>query len=103
MDRLSSRLDGIAIGPPGHQAVLHLAGRGEIAREPDADTEQHDDDHEADDRATAVVAGFGIIVVGIIVVGGAIVGWVGHHAVMSGGKRRAASSMTAEAASHPAH
>ena len=53
---LSRGLDHIAIGPPRHHAVLHLAGSGEIAREPHADREQDDGDDQAGDRAAPVVA-----------------------------------------------
>src|SRR5437763_17162328 len=54
---LSRGLDDVAIGPPRHHAVLHLAGSREMAREPYADHEQDDGDNEPGDRATAVVTG----------------------------------------------
>lgn len=74
---LSRGLDDVAIGPPRHHAVLHLAGSGEIAREPYADHEQDDGDDEADDRAAAVVAG---LLLGI-----------GHRAIFKGLRRRLAA------------
>jgi len=53
-------LDCVAIGPPWHQAVLHLAGGGQIVREPHPDRQQDDRDDQARDRAAPVVALLGI-------------------------------------------
>ena len=54
---LSGRLDDVAIGAPGHHAILHLAGGGEIAGEPDADREQDNGDEEPGDGPKAAIAG----------------------------------------------
>ncbi len=50
------RLDGIAIAAARHQAVLHLAGGREVAREPDPDRQQHNGDNEPGERAAPVIA-----------------------------------------------
>jgi hypothetical protein len=57
---LSRRLDHIAIGAARHDAVLHLAGCGQIAREPDSDRKQDNGDQKAGDGAAAVIALVGI-------------------------------------------
>jgi hypothetical protein len=52
----SSRgLDHVAVGPPRHDAVLQLARRSEIARKPDSDCEQNDDNDKAGNRAATIV------------------------------------------------
>ena len=57
---LSRRLDHVAIGASRHDAVLHLAGSGQIAREPDSNGKQDNGDQEAGDGAAAVIALVGI-------------------------------------------
>jgi hypothetical protein len=68
---LSRRLDDVAIGPPGHHTVLHLARRSEIAGEPDSHSEQDDGDNETHNRTATIVVGFLWLVLG-----------VGHRAVV---------------------
>ncbi len=52
---LSRWLDDVAIGSPGHHAILQLAGRSQIARKPNSDRKQDGGDHEARDRAATVI------------------------------------------------
>jgi hypothetical protein len=85
---LSRRLDDVAIGAPRHHAILQSAGRGQIARKPDSNREQDGGDHEACDRAATVI-GFGL----------SVLYGIGHRAVRDI-QRRAASTMTAQLASH---
>jgi hypothetical protein len=54
--RLLRGLDGVAIAAARHQAILHLARGREVAGEPDPDGQQHNGDHQADDRAAPVIA-----------------------------------------------
>jgi hypothetical protein len=49
-------LDHVAIGSARHHAILQLAGRAQLAREPDAKGKQHDGDHKSYHRTTAVIA-----------------------------------------------
>ena len=57
---LASRLDHIAIASPRHQAILHLAGGGEVPSKPQADRQEHGSNDEPRDRAATVVAGSGL-------------------------------------------
>jgi hypothetical protein len=57
---LSRRLDHVAIGASGHDAVLKLAGSGQIVREPYPDGKQDHGDDEAGNGTTAIVALVGI-------------------------------------------
>ena len=50
------RLDHIAVGAAGHQAILHLAGRREIVGQPQAETDHDRCEHESRDRSTPPVA-----------------------------------------------
>lgn len=54
---LARRLDHVAIASPRHQAILHLAGGGEVPRKPHADGEQHGGNDQPRDRAATVVTG----------------------------------------------
>jgi hypothetical protein len=54
--QLSGRLDHVAVGSSRHHAILHFAGRGQIARQPHPDGEQDSSDDEPGDGAAAVVA-----------------------------------------------
>jgi hypothetical protein len=58
--RLSRRLDHVAIGAPRHDAVLQLAGGGQVARKPDPDGKQDDSDDKAGNSAAPIVALVGI-------------------------------------------
>ena len=56
---LSGRLDDVAVGPSRHQAILHLADGGQIAREPYPDRQQNQRDDQSGDRTAAIIASFG--------------------------------------------
>jgi hypothetical protein len=55
----SGRLDDVAVGSARHDAILHLAGGGQIMRQPHPDRQQDDRDDEPGDGASAIVAPFG--------------------------------------------
>jgi hypothetical protein len=52
---LAGRLDDIAVGPPGHQAVLQPALRRQRMGKPKAHTQHCRRNHQSCDRATAIV------------------------------------------------
>jgi hypothetical protein len=83
-EALSRRLNHVAIGPSRHHAILQLAGGGQIAREPDADRKQDNDNDKAGDGA---IAAFGLVVLRRITPGiiFGIVRGLGHFARVSGG------------------
>jgi len=87
---LSRRLDHVAIGATRQHAILQLAGSRQIARKPDADSEQHDGDHQTRDGTVAI---FRLVVLFRMALG-AVVG-IGHLAHQVRWKRRRASTTTA--------
>src|SRR6195952_5404760 len=57
--RRASPGNGIAIGPPGHQAILHPAGPCQRTGQPQPRRQQHHRDHQPGDRGAAGVAWVG--------------------------------------------
>jgi len=59
-EELSSRLDDIAVGAAGHQAVLHPARGRKISRQPHPERQKRSRDDQADHRAAPAIALFGV-------------------------------------------
>jgi hypothetical protein len=53
--------DDVAVGASRHQAVLHLAGRGQFMSQPQSHHQQDHRDSEARDRGPPASASFGLV------------------------------------------